>query len=293
MTAAAVLRDSAADGVTPSLSATGIIKATGEKTAVTRWLPAITTKPDENPVIEVSIFQVPKQAIVLPSVGRKRGAFGADVGLKVRPRLPNGAPNRQFLRQRRTENEEAMLVSHDREKMINAIIYFANHTRHLGKIKLFKLLYLLDFEHFRQTGRSVTGLDYRAWKYGPVPVALVQEWDEPEPDMTSAIRIEPEKIFDYVREAVAARASFDDSHFTKRELRIMADLAAQYCDVFSHSMIDVTHAENGAWARVWNNGSGFDQPIDYALSLAEDDPHRAAILEFAREHQAIAHTARG
>ena len=68
--------------------------------------------------------------------------------------------------------EEAMLVSHEREKMINAIIYFANHTRHLGKIKLFKLLYLLDFEHFRQTGRSVTGLDYRAWKFGPVPVAL-------------------------------------------------------------------------------------------------------------------------
>ena len=70
MTAAAVLRDSAADGVTLSLSATEIIKATGEKTAVTRWLPAITTKPDEDHVIEVSIFQVPKQAIVLQSVGR-------------------------------------------------------------------------------------------------------------------------------------------------------------------------------------------------------------------------------
>ena len=51
--------------------------------------------------------------------------------------------------------EEAMLVSHERGKMINAIIYFADHTRHLGKIELFKLLYLLDFEHFSQTGRSV------------------------------------------------------------------------------------------------------------------------------------------
>ncbi len=186
-----------------------------------------------------------------------------------------------------------MLVSHEREKMISAIVYFANHTRHLGKIKLFKLLYLLDFEHFRQTGRSVTGLDYRAWKFGPVPVALEQEWEEPEPDMAEAIRIEPEKVIDFVRETVAAQAAFDDSHFSTRELRIMASLAEQYCEELSHRMIDVTHAENGAWAHVWNNGRGFDHPIDYALSLSKDDPHRATILEFVREHQALIHTTRG
>lgn len=180
-----------------------------------------------------------------------------------------------------------MLVSHEREKMINTIVFFANHTRHLGKIKLFKLLFLLDFEHFRQTGRSVTGLDYRAWKFGPVPVALEQEWEDPEPDMADAIRIEPERVIDFVRETVAAQAAFDDSHFSQRELRLMAALATQYCDELSHRMIDVTHAENGAWARVWNSGEGFDQPIDYALSLAEDDPHRTAILDFAREHRAI------
>jgi uncharacterized phage-associated protein len=68
-----------------------------------------------------------------------------------------------------------MLITHEREKLINAILYFASHTRHCGKIKLFKLLYLLDFEHFRQTGRSVTSLDYRAWELGPVPIRLMQE----------------------------------------------------------------------------------------------------------------------
>jgi len=186
-----------------------------------------------------------------------------------------------------------MLVSTERNKLINAIIYFATHTRNLGKIKLFKLLYLLDFEHFRRTGRSVTGLDYHAWKFGPVPVALDQEWEEPEPDMAEAIRIEPEKVIDYVRETVSAQAGFDDSHFSKRELRIMAALVDKYRDELSYSMIDVTHAENGAWARVWDSGRGLNQPIDYALSLPEDDPHRAAILEFSREHQALVHTSRG
>ncbi|EQD73859.1 hypothetical protein B1A_04740, partial [mine drainage metagenome] len=64
-----------------------------------------------------------------------------------------------------------MLISHEREKLINAIIFFAIHTRFLGKTKLFKLLYFLDFEHHKETGRSVTGMDYFAWKMGPVPVA--------------------------------------------------------------------------------------------------------------------------
>lgn len=37
-----------------------------------------------------------------------------------------------------------MLITHEREKLINAILFFAEHTAHFGKTKLFKLLYLLD-----------------------------------------------------------------------------------------------------------------------------------------------------
>lgn len=65
-----------------------------------------------------------------------------------------------------------MIKTHEREKLINAIVFFAANTEHCGKIKLLKLLYLLDFEHFRQTGYSVTGMEYHAWKMGPVPTDL-------------------------------------------------------------------------------------------------------------------------
>lgn len=180
-----------------------------------------------------------------------------------------------------------MIVTHEREKLINAILFFAHHTRHLGKIKLFKLLYLLDFEHFRQTGRSVTGLEYRAWKYGPVPVEVMQEWDEMEPDLSAAITIEPERVIDYQRETVLPRRPFDDSHFTKRELRIMEALALQWHDTFSPKMIDVTHTENGAWAKVWRHGLGMDETIPYTLAVSDDDPARDAILEAAAEQRAL------
>ncbi|WP_373506750.1 Panacea domain-containing protein [Thiocapsa sp.] len=183
-----------------------------------------------------------------------------------------------------------MLITYERDKLINTLLYFAHETKHLGKIKLFKLLYLLDFEHFRQTGRSVTGLDYQAWKYGPVPVEVMQEWDDPEPDVAAAIRIRPEPVIDDVRETVVPLVAFDDSHFTKRELRIMDELAARYRDTFSPAMIDVTHAENGAWAKIWQDGRGMSEAIPYALGLDPDSPLRESILEIAREREAIRRT---
>jgi uncharacterized phage-associated protein len=180
-----------------------------------------------------------------------------------------------------------MLVSRSRDKLINAIIYFSERTRGLGKIKLFKLLYLLDFEHFRQTGRSVTGMEYRAWKMGPVPAALVQVWDDLDPDLAEAIEIRPEKVYDYVRENVVAKRHFDDAHFTPRELRILAELAERYANDLSERMIDITHAENGAWTSVWQDGAGSDRVIDYRLALADNEPNREAILQAAAEYEAI------
>lgn len=180
-----------------------------------------------------------------------------------------------------------MLRNRNREKFIQAILFFAHNTRALGKVKLFKLLYLLDFEHFRQTGRSVTGLEYRAWKMGPVPAELVQQWDELDEDLAAAIRIEPRPVIDYERQEVIPLQPFNEAHFTKRELRLLEEIASRYHDTLSGKMIDVTHAENGAWAKVWAEGKGNDRTIPYELAIAEDDPNREAILQSAAEYRAI------
>src|SRR5262245_35848072 len=180
-----------------------------------------------------------------------------------------------------------MLISRNREKLINAIVYFASNTRYCGKVKLFKLLYLLDFAHYRETGRSVTGLDYVAWKLGPVPVELAQEWDQLEPDMAEAIEIVPEKVIDYERERVVPRARFDDSLFTRRELTLMQRIVEQHAKDLSKPMVNVTHEERGPWATIWDNGRGLNQRIPYMLGVGENTPHRGAVLESAREYEAI------
>ncbi len=180
-----------------------------------------------------------------------------------------------------------MLKSHEREKLIDAAVYFAEQTKYCGKIKLIKLLYLLDFEHFRQTGRSVTGSEYRAFKMGPVPIGLYQEWDALEPDLAEAIAIQPEKVIDYVRETVVPRRTFDGSHFSRRELALMETLAARFRDDYSQPMVNVTHAESGPWSAIWDNGRGAMERIPYTLAVRTDDPHREVVLESAAEFEGI------
>lgn len=173
-----------------------------------------------------------------------------------------------------------MLKTHEREKLINAVLFFAENTKFCGKIKLIKLLYFLDFQHFSQAGRSVTGLDYRAWRMGPVPTDFYQEWDELGEDLAAVIDIVPTKIIDHTREEVKPKVHFDDSYFTKRELRMMDKLAARHRDDYAQQMINATH-KGGPWSRIWDDGRGSNERIPYNLAVSDDDPNRDAIFEAA------------
>lgn len=178
-----------------------------------------------------------------------------------------------------------VLTHSERQRLLQAMVFFAYNTQHCGKIKLFKLLYLLDFEHFRQTGKSATGLDYEAWKFGPVPIELMEEWEDLGPDLASLVHIVEEKVIDYDRQAVKVNdgVHFDAEPFSPRQLRIMQAVAEQYRNTYSPKMIDVTHAQNGAWDRVWQNGDGAHRAIPYELAIGEADPHAEVVRELAQE----------
>src|SRR5690625_2433225 len=120
---------------------------------------------------------------------------------------------------------KTMLKNYSREKLINAIIYFTRNTRHCYKTKLFKLLYFLDFEHYKDTGRSVTGLTYYAWEMGPVPRDLYHELKHPGDDLRDRIALEEKQLHDGKRMLdIQPQAQFDGAHFSNSELRMRQEL---------------------------------------------------------------------
>ncbi|MEW6669874.1 MAG: Panacea domain-containing protein [Thermodesulfobacteriota bacterium] len=155
-----------------------------------------------------------------------------------------------------------MIITHYREKLINAAVYFAKNTKFCGKTKLMKLLFFLDFMHFKQTGKSVTGLTYYTWERGPVPKVFFRELDSMKPDLSSAIRIVKKQTL----EQIVPKRQFDDTHFTRRELRLLETLAEVYLETKADDMVEVAHLPNEPWDKTLRE-KGVDKEIDYLLAI--------------------------
>jgi uncharacterized phage-associated protein len=170
-----------------------------------------------------------------------------------------------------------MILTQHREKLINAIIYFAKNTNKCGKIKLLKLLYFFDFIHFKEAGKSVTGHQYFAWEMGPVPKNLFEELSgKMGNDLVKAIHDLPFEGFQKIR----PKKSFEKDWFSPRELRILEELAFIFKDADSDQMIESTHLKNEPWDKTIKE-KGMFHPIDYLLAV--DDKEKSLSYEEAKD----------
>ena len=179
-----------------------------------------------------------------------------------------------------------MIITHHREKLLNAIIYFARDTKFCGKTKLMKLLFFLDFLHFKQTGKSVTGLNYFAWKMGPVPKDLFEELENMKPDLRSAIKIDQFGDF----QKIVSQKKFNDQYFTSCEKKILKEIAFIFKETKAEDIVEISHLKNEPWHMTLKEKSPYKQ-IDYMLaidsmenSLSYDEAKERA-EEIAEMHQ--------
>ena len=160
-----------------------------------------------------------------------------------------------------------ILINHKRDKLLNSLVYFSRNTRSCGKTKLFKLLYFLDFIHFRETGKSVTGLSYYAWDKGPVPQDLFHELKEPDKDLKETIALLKRSEDDDDKLCrVIAKKPFDPKFFSKREMKIMKELSYIFEDALAKDMVEVSHLTGTPWDKTMKE-KGPGGRIDYSLAV--------------------------
>ncbi len=145
---------------------------------------------------------------------------------------------------------------------ILTLIYFCKHTKFCGKTKILKLLYFLDFCHFKETGKPVTCLEYFAWEKGPVSTSLFEELDNMKPDLKNAISVI--KIGDFQK--ITPKRKFSDEWFTKREKGLLENLSFIFRDAKAEDMVEVTHLQNKPWHKTLKE-KGLFEKIDYMLSI--------------------------
>ena len=70
---------------------------------------------------------------------------------------------------------KSLNLNTNREKLLEALVYFSKNLKYPTKMMLYKVLAALDFEHFKEVGLPVTNLEYKAWLKGPVPFEFDKE----------------------------------------------------------------------------------------------------------------------
>ncbi|MBO3272018.1 type II TA system antitoxin MqsA family protein [Hymenobacter defluvii] len=66
-------------------------------------------------------------------------------------------------------NEFTGFATPDFTKFAEMVLFFFQPLRHLGTVKLWKLMFYSDFWHYRLTGKAISGFRYQALPHGPVP----------------------------------------------------------------------------------------------------------------------------
>jgi uncharacterized phage-associated protein len=176
--------------------------------------------------------------------------------------------------------------NYHREKAFNAITYFVEHTLTCFKTKTYKLLWFLDSEHFKATGRTVTGYDYFAWKMGPVPTELDEAIDSSDSEFTEHFDITVDRDSRYTYIELKPKRAFERKYFSRREMALMAEIANRFRLTTAKELEDLTHLPGTPWYQVWavENRKQEKIPYEYVLS-SMDDAEKETILTIAEDHR--------
>lgn len=153
------------------------------------------------------------------------------------------------------------MVKINEKKYKNLILFFANKIKNgtLGKLKIMKLMYFLDFDYFEKYGQPVSGDEYLRFDNGPIPrmaEKILKEMNGKD------IKITKRKIgFGYNdQQYIEPLKGFDVSLFSKEELLMMEETANKWEKFSGTEMKNASHGEAPWIATKPNN------VIDYNLS---------------------------
>lgn len=160
-------------------------------------------------------------------------------------------------------------------KLKAILLYFSLYTEYLGKVKLMKLIYFLDFMHIKKYGTPVTYDSYINLKHGPIPSTIKNMIDDAEDDLehsnlNDVIDIEKVKKLktgNVMCKIVPLRkfSENDKKYFSETELEMLEKVASKYNTFTADQIEEASHKESP-----WKDTEYLDQ-IPYSLAARDPD----------------------
>ena len=158
-------------------------------------------------------------------------------------------------------------------KLKALLLYFSTHTntKFLGKVKLMKLFYFLDFLHVKKYGSPVTYDNYVNLEHGPIPSAILNLVNSAIDDVDNSVladTIKFERIDGIDMRRIVPIREFregDKKYFSSTELNILEEICNRYKNSNANSIEEASHKESP-----WKN-TRFLDTINYELASKDDD----------------------
>jgi uncharacterized phage-associated protein len=167
-------------------------------------------------------------------------------------------------------------IQFDKNKMKHVILFFLERINnfHLGRTKLMKLLYYVDFDNFEKHGKPVTGAKYRKLPLGPVPEEaedLIKEMEQNgEVEQVKAEVVRKNKVEYKQHRLISKNAKFDPGVFSGSELETIERVAKCWGDATANEMKEASHKET-PWAATEDRKVIEYEMAEYRSPLVEDD----------------------
>jgi uncharacterized phage-associated protein len=152
-------------------------------------------------------------------------------------------------------------TNYSEEKLQQVIVYFLEHINnvHLGRTKLMKLLYFVDFDHQEAHGHSVTGATYRKLPHGPYPDKIENVIKKMEgAGLVRQVKVQHRGLAQ--TRLLTLGAKFNPAKFSGTELQTLERVAADWADATAAQIEAATHRE-APWA-----GTADGKTIDYEMA---------------------------
>lgn len=157
-------------------------------------------------------------------------------------------------------------------KLEAILVYFANNSDKLGKVKLMKMLYFLDFTHVKKYGTPITYDNYVHIQHGPIPSTIKNLIDNLSEDknaeLSRTITIEKIPTKKNTMDKIVAKRKFSDSDrklFSESELEILEEVVKRFKSVSSDEIEKASHNE-----APWRDTSNLEL-IKYSLAARDKD----------------------
>lgn len=138
-------------------------------------------------------------------------------------------------------NEFSGYKKPDFEKISQVIAYF-NDKIELFKTKLNKLLFYADYSMYQRSGHSITGIQYRAIPFGPVPAEYEKLYLKLQDDQKINI-VEVGFENGNFGELIKSNKNAEFDALSEKEIKVLDDIVNKFKGLTTKQIVDISHNE--------------------------------------------------